>query len=59
MKYYVKVINMGTDEREVEKCISCGKDTIYMIDTPIDMRDNYVEGGGQLCTQCHIEIYGE
>jgi len=44
---------------EKEKCVSCGKETPYTKYTPIDIRFNYVEGGGQLCEHCFNEIYGE
>lgn len=40
-----------------EKCVSCGKETIYTIDTHIDLRKNYVEGAGQLCDDCGKKIY--
>lgn len=43
----------------VEKCTSCGKDTPYNIDTPIELRSYYVEGGGQLCKQCYNKVYGK
>ena len=42
----------------IEKCVSCGKETPYTTETPIDLRSHYVEGGGQLCEHCHTEIYG-
>lgn len=42
-----------------ETCTSCGEETPYMIDTPIELRNHYVEGGGQLCEQCYNKIYGE
>jgi hypothetical protein len=42
---------------EKEKCISCGKETPYTINTHIDLRDHYIEGAGQLCTGCFEEIY--
>jgi len=36
-----------------EKCILCGKETLYDIETHIDFRVGYIEGAGQLCTECH------
>jgi len=44
-------------KKELEKCISCGKETKYSKDTPIDFRENYVEGAGQLCDGCANKIY--
>lgn len=35
-----------------DKCIICGEETAYDESTHIDMRYNYVEGAGQLCTKC-------
>lgn len=35
-----------------ENCIICGKETQYDINTHIDLRNNYIEGAGQLCNQC-------
>jgi hypothetical protein len=35
-----------------DKCISCGKDTSFNVDTHIDLRYGYIEGAGQLCINC-------
>lgn len=40
-----------------ELCIRCGKQTLYNIHTPIDMRKYYVEGSGQLCQDCFQFLY--
>lgn len=42
---------------EMEKCVSCGKETIYPKDLDINFRDYYVEGAGQLCVDCYMDIY--
>jgi len=64
-----KSITMGSDspfgepfygkdvKDEIEKCVRCGADTPYTINTHIDMRKNYVEGAGQLCEDCYNKIY--
>jgi hypothetical protein len=44
--------NLGT-----EKCISCGKDTGISVNTHVDFRKGYVEGAGQLCSECFKETY--
>ena len=44
-------------EKEVDKCISCGCDTPYTINTHIDQRKHYVEGAGQLCVGCFEKTY--
>jgi len=40
-----------------EKCVNCGGETPYTINTHIDFRLYYVEGSGQLCKECHKKIY--
>ena len=42
-----------------ERCVLCGKKTDVPIDLPIDRRDCYVEGSGQLCRDCWRHVYGE
>ena len=42
---------------EIEKCVVCGKKTKYAKDTPVQERIGYVEGAGQLCRDCHKELY--
>jgi len=41
-----------------DKCVYCGKETQYEKETPIQQRKYYIEGAGQLCPLCFIEIYG-
>jgi len=45
------------DNNNIEKCVDCGLDTGYSINDHVDSRENYVEGGGQLCSKCFIEVY--
>lgn len=40
-------------------CVTCNKKTPYKTETPVDMREHYVEGAGQLCRTCNTKIYGE
>ncbi len=35
-----------------ERCVVCGELTAVPISTPIDWRDNYEIGCGQLCIEC-------
>ena len=42
---------------EVEHCVICGKPTEYRTDTPINKRDCYVDGAGQLCRECFRRFY--
>lgn len=37
---------------EKEKCVWCGKETKYDKDSYIHLRYDYIEGVGQLCTDC-------
>jgi hypothetical protein len=37
-----------------DKCVICGKETPYLRSTHIDLREGYVEGGGQGCYQPNI-----
>jgi hypothetical protein len=32
-----------------DKCVICGRETPYNVDTHVDMREGYVEGQGQTC----------
>jgi hypothetical protein len=47
------------DNNNVEKCVSCTREVGYTINTHIDARKNYVEGVGQLCSECFIEVYNK
>ena len=42
---------------EKEKCVICGKETEYLKSTPIQQRECYVVGCGQLCEDCCKKIY--
>ncbi len=38
-------------------CVLCGKTTCYTKDVPFDERQGYIEGAGQLCPSCYMDIY--
>ena len=40
-----------------EKCVVCHKDTLVPMDTPVNLRKNFVCGVGELCDECFLEIY--
>jgi len=40
-----------------EVCVSCNIVTEVLINEPVSMRHNYVEGAGQLCKECNTAIY--
>ena len=41
---------------EFERCIMCGELTDISITTPIEFRDNYELGCGQLCAICYKKL---
>jgi len=49
----------NSNTTQYEKCVSCKRDVEYTINTHIDARKNYVEGVGQLCSECFIEVYNK
>jgi hypothetical protein len=46
-------------KQEMDKCVSCETETSYSINTPVDLRDYYIEGASQLCQKCYEKIYGK
>lgn len=40
-----------------ELCIRCGHPTPYEINTPVEIREWYVDGSGQFCEQCFSQLY--
>ena len=47
------------ETNNIEKCVSCGRETGYFINDHIDSRKTYVEGAGQLCAECFKEVYNK
>lgn len=45
------------ENNNIEKCVTCGLNTGYSINDHVDSRKGYVEGVGQLCGHCFIEVY--
>ena len=39
-------------KEEYERCILCGNLTCIPVSMPIDQRDNYEIGAGQVCIEC-------
>ena len=52
---------MKDKESELETCVmpGCGKPVNVRKDTPIGLREYYVEGVGQLCPRCYARIYSD
>jgi len=40
-----------------DKCVSCNTDTDYDEFEHIDFRYFYIEGVGQLCSECYNKLY--
>lgn len=40
-----------------ERCVLCGQPTGIPAELPVDRRDCYVEGAGQLCRRCWQKLY--
>ena len=45
------------ENNNIEKCVNCGLNTGYSINDHVSVRKTYVEGAGQLCSECFIEVY--
>ena len=48
---------MSESDSKYELCVICDAATKEREDQHIDSRNYYVEGCGQLCEKCYIEIY--
>ena len=42
-----------------EKCVLCGKQLEVLTTTPIQERQFYIEGSGQLCKECYHEVFNQ
>ena len=53
-----KKTNIGTDkiDSEYEKCVICHKLTEYKVNQDISERRYFIEGCGQLCEDCYLDI---
>ncbi len=49
---------MSESDSKYELCVICDTVTKEHEDQHIDSRNYYIEGCGQLCKKCYIEIYG-
>lgn len=52
---YVSSPNSSSTVTSIDKCVMCGENTIYLSNTPISVRMEYVEGAGQLCQSCYAK----
>ncbi len=40
-----------------EQCVVCHKETLVPINTPVNLRKNFICGVGELCDKCFLEVY--
>ncbi len=52
-------MNKSKKTEEFERCIICGRLTCVPISMPIDLRENYEVGIGQICYECAKKIQAE
>lgn len=45
-------MNNTPNTEEYERCVMCGKLTCVPISMPVDWRENYEIGCGQICAEC-------
>ena len=45
-------MNTTPNTEEFERCVMCGKLTCVPVSMPIDWRENYEIGMGQVCAEC-------
>ena len=48
---------MESEKKEYEKCILCSVETDIEKNKNIDGRKGYLEGAGQMCTNCFLDYY--
>jgi len=54
-----KIENGDFDVEKNEKCIMCNVETDVPRSMHVDVRVNYIDGAGQLCRNCAIDINEE
>lgn len=54
----MKTLVTEVESVKLDKCVTCGTDTPYTENTHIDYRNYYIEGAGQLCSECYGKLYG-
>ena len=51
--------NNTTDPEAFERCVMCGELTPIPVSMPVEFRENYEFGCGQLCNACKQKIWQE
>jgi hypothetical protein len=47
----------ATADNEFEVCVICHSETAVKKSTPIDQRECYIRGVGQLCKKCYLQRF--
>lgn len=50
--------NEFISKKGYDLCVNCKKETPYKTEVPVEYRDNYIEGAGQLCKDCFESVGG-
>ena len=50
-------MNNINEQAIFEVCVSCNIVTEVLVTEPVTLRNHYVDGAGQLCQECHTNIY--
>ncbi len=53
----MKEENRIFEELGFEECVLCHNPINILIETPIRLREGYVEGAGQTCKSCYNIVY--
>ena len=56
-KFLKTIFSIEGKEIKTEKCVLCGADTGIPVTTPIEEREDYIQGCGQLCAPCRRKIH--
>lgn len=58
MKWFRKPSKKVIDNNSpYERCINCGTELDILKTTPIELREHYIIGSGQLCQSCFCDSY--
>lgn len=57
LKQHILKLQKSTTDQDYEKCVVCGKETVFPINMDISSRVFYIRGVGQLCKRCYRELY--
>lgn len=52
-------MNDTPKKEKFERCVMCGALTCIPVSMPIDWRENYIIGCGQICNECAKKLQGK